>query len=435
MYNTISTLRRKIVFTILILIGYRFLCHIPLPFIDREYLSSIMSASGAVGMFNMLTGGNLESMSVIALGVTPYITASIIIQLLCAVLPGLAQIQRDGAAGREKIQRATLVMSFVFAAVESLGIIAGYGRSGLLTEYNAKSVFITVFILAVCTSVLSFAGQMIEKHFFGDGISLVLTVGIVSSYLSDGESLYEVLSAGKALPQTIAYVAVAGLCIFGLFMFTVWLNSCEEYVDINYSKKAPVDTAGCASVIPLKLMSGSVVPVIFAASIISVPGFIGLFMKDKPAWFGIFDMSQWFGRGEWWTNIGMVIYFLLIIYFSHYYQSLNMNEKDMAKALREHGGVIDGVSPGQPTEKYLKEHMANLATLSGLYLCIIAALPIVAGNLLGIPKLGFFGTSVIIVVSIAMSTIDKYIAARKGLSHKTRDGHTAIYGVRSLSGR
>lgn len=408
------SLGQKIFLTILLLIVYRLCSHIPLPFVNNEYISALIGGNGSLGLLNTLTGGNLANMSIMALGITPYITASIVLQLLGVCFPVLSEMQKEGSTGQAKYKKITVVFAVVLALLQSLFMIIGYGQNGMLSVFTWYSVLIPTVIMTGSVFVLSFMGQYITDKLFGNGISLILVTGILCGYLSDGQALVTVLTYGKTLLVQVTYIVAAIVVVTLLFMFTVWLNYCEKKIIIVYSGKvANGNLMSSRSIIPLKLIGGSVVPVIFASSLLTIPSFVQSFTKSDIKWLHMFDMSHWLSSSEIWANIGLLLYFVMIIGFSYYYQHLNLNEKEIAVNLKRCGGTIAGIRPGKPTEMYLYSQMKYLTLLGGFGLCIIAFIPIICMRVLNISNLSFFGTSVIIVVSVIADTFKQYDADKQ----------------------
>lgn len=418
-----KSFRQRFFLTIFILIVYRMCSHIPLPFVDNSYIQSLIQSNGSLGLLNAMTGGNLSNMSIVALGITPFITASIVLQLLGVLLPSLAEIQKDGAVGRDKFRRITIGLSVVLGFLQSFFMMVGYGKQGVLSVYTWYSILIPTLIMTVSVFAVAFVGEYISNHLFGNGTSLILVTGILFEYLSDGQALYQVITINKSLGQQIVscIAAVVVLCL--LFSFTVWLNVCEKRIYVNHCVKMCCGRMmKSQSVIPLKLIGGSVVPVIFASSILTVPALIQMFTHTDVKWLHIFNTSRWLSMDEWWANIGIVLYFCMIIGFSYYYQNLNLNEREIADNLKRAGSTIRGVRPGKETALYLHRNMKYLTFFGGVGLCIVAFVPIVLSHVLGISNLSFLGTSIIIVVSTIDETYKKYQTEQFSLGYSHRVG-------------
>lgn len=418
------SLFRKMLYTFLILLLYRFLSHVPLPFVNTSAISDLIDTNGSLGLLNTLTGGNLENMSVMALGITPYITASIVLQLLGVLIPKLSEMQKDGSTGRKQLTRITIILGAVLGLLQSVFMLIGYSKNDLLSSDKWYAVVVCAVLMTLGVFLLSFMGHIIQEHFFGNGISLILAVGILCSYLNDGETLFDVLTADKKWTKAVFFCGLAVIAIILLFAFTVWMNYCEKRIRVQYSRKAVKggqSYGSQVSVIPLRLIGGSVVPVIFASSIITLPALIQSFTGTDIKWLHVFDMNRWFSLDEWWANIGLVLYFAMILWFGYYYQSLNLNETEMAENMQKQGGVIVGIRPGKPTEEYLKSQMKYLTLLGGFGLCLIACVPIAVSSVLHISSLSFLGTSVIIVVSVIMETWNQYQADKRGTKYERHD--------------
>ncbi len=412
--------QQKLMGTLCILLLYRLLSHIPLPFVDSEYVSSLIGQNGTLGFMNTLTGGNLASMSVVALGITPYITSSIVLQLLGTCFPSLSQMQKDGATGQAKFKKITIGLAVFLSLLQSVGMLSGYGKQGVLTVVTWYSILIPVLIVTCGVFLLSYLGQYITDHYFGNGISLLLVTGILCSYVTDAVTLYSRLCGFNNVYKNVISVIAGSILLFLLFGFIVWLNFCEKRIPISYSGKLVQNQALMQqhSVIPLKLMGSSVVPVIFASTLFGIPSLVSMFTGKTYAWMQIFDMSKWLNVEPWWANFGILIYLGLIIVFAYYYQFINMNEREIADNLKKQGGTIVGVRPGKPTEEYLHRQMKYLTLLGSLSLCIIAFIPIVGMRVLHVSNLGFLGTSLIIVVSVVDDTFTRYGIASKDMFYR-----------------
>lgn len=405
--------RSKVLWTLLILCVYRLLCHIPLPFVSADYMKTMVGENGSLGLWNVLTGGGLESMSLMALGITPYITASIVLQLLGVVFPRLADLQKEGSTGRKKMEQVTIAVAAGLALFQSVFMMIGYGRQGLLSSLTWYTVLIPSVLMTLGVFLISFAGQFITEHLFGNGISLILLTGILASYFSDAQALGSVLTANKNLPLAVLSCVGMLLAVVLLFVFTIWLNSCEKKITVIYSGKMQMHAGYCPqNVIPLKLIAGSVVPIIFASTIITIPALIQSFTGTDVKWLWIFNSSHWFSLSEPWASMGVVLYCLMIVGFSYYYNALNLNERQIADTLKRQGGTISGIRPGKPTEEYLRRQMRYLTLLGSLGLCVIALVPMILTAVLGISNLSFFGTSIIITVSVIAETKKSFQAER-----------------------
>lgn len=424
------TLRQKIAGTLLLLLIYRLLSHVPLPFIDSTYMKALVSGNGSLGLLNMLTGGNLGNMSIMALGITPYITASIIVQLMGVLLPILPKMQKEGPDGQRRYKRVIMILAVILAFIESLGILIGYRRQGILTNKAWYAVLVPALIMMMGAFLLAFMGQYMEKHFFGNGTSLILVTGILASYVGDALSLGTVLTAGKSLPIAIVSISAAIICVVLLFLFTTFISVSGKDISVTYSAKVSGQSAAQHSSIPLKLIGGGVVPIIFASTIITFPSLIQSFTGTDAKWLHLFNMNYWLSIDEPVASIGLILYLAMIIGFSYYYQALNLNEKELAEKLKKNGGVIPGIRPGIPTEQYLKRQMKWLIALGGICLCIIAIVPMLVSGTLGVANLSFLGTSIIITVTVLDETLRKYESEAMVNQYKKKvsNGSHSIFG-------
>lgn len=432
------SLRDKILATALILVAYRLLAHIPLPFVNAGYIHAMIDKNSALSFFNALTGGSFESMSLMALGVGPYITASIVLQLMSVVIPRLGDLQREGASGHQFMERLTLVLAGVLGFLQAIVMTWGYGKQGFLTDYNVVTVLVPAVLMTLGVFVLSFAGQMITEKFFGNGTSLILLTGIVASYLNDANVLVKALTRNRETTIGVVLCVVALVAVLLLFGFAYYLNECEKKIPVMYSQRLSNDYGGSTqtSVIPLKLLSGSVVPIIFASTLLAVPGFVQGFTGTDIKWLWVFDVSKWFQKDLLWPSVGVVLYCLLIIWFGYYYNHLNLNEVELARTLKKHGGYIHGVRPGKDTSNYLKNQLKYITFLGSLGLCVIALIPILVTNILHISRLAFLGTSIIITVSVISETVKRFHTEYDSYGWHTKRSVTSkqrsVFGTRTF---
>ena len=412
----VLSFRTKVIYTVLILLGFRLLAHVPLPFVNSAYISTLMNTNGSLSFFNALTGGSFESMTVMALGITPYITASIVIQLLGVAIPRLGELQKEGATGRKTIERISIVLAAVLGFLQSLFMMMNYGRNGLLSNYTWYTVLIPALIMTGGVFVLAYAGQVISDRFFGNGTSLILLAGILASYLTDMNTLFTRITGSDKLWLNILSVVIAIAAVLLLFGFTFYLNYCEKRIHITYSQRMSAGGSVTAqkSVIPLKLIAGSVVPIIFASTLMSIPAVIQSFTGTDIKFLYFLDTSKWFSKVYPWATLGVILYCVLIIGFSYYYNSLNLNEVELATNLKKHGGYINGIRPGKPTSDYLRRQMKYLTLLGALGLCVIAIVPTMLTGFLGLSRLSFLGTSIIITVSVIVETQKSFMSEMEG---------------------
>lgn len=387
--------------TVVCIMFYRLLSNIPLPFVDTSMLDMMYDMSGSMGMLNLLTGGNLSRMSIASLGISPYISSSIIIQLFSIMIPPLAALQRDGAVGRKRIKQLTMVLSGVFAGISGAALVYSYWTSGLMLIDSWEQGLIPWVCMVAAALIFTQMGQYIDDALFGNGISLFLLAGILCSVPSGLMSTVEnLMSMENGAILTGLFIGAVVL----LFGFLYFVHRCERVYPVSYSQKAPDERTRDVSVLSLKLLASSVMPVIFASTILALPSAVSMFLGRDIAWLSIFDTSSWFDSSEPWTSIGIPIYLFLIFMFTSYSQSMSVNETEIADQMRRNGCVIEGVAPGEPTEAFLHKEMSALNKLGALVLSVVAFVPIAAFQLLDVSTGGLLGTSMILIVSIMYDT-------------------------------
>lgn len=412
------TLSQKLMGTLLCLLLYRLLSFVPLPFVNREYIQAAIGMNGSLGLLNVLSGGNLGNMSLMALGIGPWITASIVLQLVGIAFPSFADLNKD-EDGKKTYKKITFGISVVFALLESVGLLRGYGRAGYLSSYTWYTVLIPACLMMLGTGILSLMGWYIDERLFGNGTSLILTTGILCSYISDGATLGYVLSYGKGAVMSVVVCTVALVLLFLLFLYTVFISSCEKRLPVVYS--GGTSRGGNwkqENIIPLKLLGGGVVPVIFASSIVTFPALIGSMFGLDAQWLKIFNTSYWLRVDTPWASIGFVLYIALIIVFGYFCQTMYLNPMEIAENLKKHGGTIPGIRPGKPTADYILNQEKWLTALGGIFLSIIAAIPMVVSGVLGLSNLSFLGTSILIAVSTIRDTWDEWTTVNLSKSYK-----------------
>ena len=411
----IKDLRRRIGFTFLMLIVVRLGSLLPVPGINGSAFGSLFADSdSAFNFFDSITGGSFSSMSVFALNITPYITSSIIMQLLTIAFPKLEEMQRDGEQGRKKMTQITRYLTIALALGESIAMAVGFGRSGYMVSYSIPylNYVVVVATLTAGSAVLMWIGERITEKGIGNGISVVLTINIISRIPSDLNKLYEQFMAGKTIPKaTLAAVIIAAI-IVALVVFVVILQSAERRIPVQYSNKIQGrrQVGGNSSVIPMKVNTAGVIPVIFAQSLLQTPiMLVQLFDKNgvQGFWGKVLNgmnQSNWFNPGNWVNSIGALVYVLLIIGFAYFYTEITFNPLEIAENLKRSGGFIPGIRPGKPTSDYLTSILKHVIFIGAIGLSIVALLPIIFNGLLG-ASLSFGGTSIIIIVGVIVETL------------------------------
>ena len=409
----IKDLRRRIGFTFLMLIVVRLGSLLPVPGINGSAISSLFADSDSgLNFFDSITGGSFSQMSVFALNITPYITSSIIMQLLTIAFPKLEEMQRDGEAGRKKMTQITRYLTIGLALGESIAMAIGFGKSGYLTEYSVIPVITVVATLTAGSAVLMWIGERITEKGVGNGISIVLTINIISRIPSDLATLYTQFMEGKAIPKaTLAGVIIAAVIVC-LIVFVVILQSAERRIPVQYSNKIQGrrQVGGNSSVIPMRVNTAGVIPVIFAQSLLQTPiMLVQLFNSDgvSGVWGKILNgmnQSNWFNPDNWIYTIGALVYVLLIIGFAYFYTEITFNPLEIAENLKRSGGFIPGIRPGKPTSDYLTAILKHVIFIGAIGLSIVALLPIIFNGLFG-ADVSFGGTSIIIIVGVIVETL------------------------------
>ena len=409
----IKDLRKRIGFTFLMLIVVRIGSQLPIPGVDPDVFSQLFANNGdALNFFDAITGGSFENMSIFALNITPYITSSIIIQLLTIAFPKLEEMQRDGEQGRKKITQITRYVTVGLAIIQSVAMAIGFGRSGYLTEFNALYVIMTVAALTAGSSVLMWIGERITEKGIGNGISIVLVINILSRIPSDLTSLFEQFISGKTIAKgTLAGVIIAAI-IVAMVVLVVFLQGAERRIPVQYSKKMVGRklVGGQASHIPLKVNTAGVIPVIFASSIMSFPIVIAQFFHPDYTTIGgkilmVLNSSYWFRPEMPAYSVGLVIYLVLIVLFAYFYTSITFNPLEVANNMKKSGGFIPGIRPGKPTSEYLDKILNYIVFIGAIGLIIVSIIPIIISGVFTVSRLSFMGTSLIIIVSVILETL------------------------------
>lgn len=410
----VKEIRKKLIFTFLMLVVIRIGSEIPVPGVKTDFFANFFAnqENNAFGFFNAMTGGSFSSMSVLALSITPYITSSIIMQLLTIAIPKLEEMQREGEDGRKKIAEYTRYLTVGLALIESTAMAVGFGGQGLLIEYNVWSVLVAVATMTAGSAFLMWIGERITENGVGNGISIVLLFNIVSSLPADVNTIYNVFLSGKNIGATVTIAILILAVLVAMVAFVVLLQDGERRIPVQYSKKMVGRklVGGQSSHIPLKVNTAGVIPVIFASSIMSFPVVIAQFFPVDYSTVGghilmALNSSSWFRPEMPWYSVGLVIYLVLIVLFAYFYTSITFNPLEVANNMKKSGGFIPGIRPGKPTSEYLDKILNYLVFIGAVGLIIISIIPIMISGLFSVGQLSFLGTSLIIIVSVTLETI------------------------------
>ena len=410
----VKDIRSKIFYTFLMLVVVRLGSQLPIPGVDRSYFANWFSqqVGDAFNFFDAFTGGSFEEMSIFALNITPYITSSIIIELLTIAIPKLEEMQKDGEEGRKKLTAITRYVTVGLALLESIAMVIGFGRQGLIPDMTAMNVITVVVSLTAGSAFLMWVGERITEKCVGNGISIVLMINILSRVPSDITTLYETFIK----PQTVAKGALAAVIILAVIVVTVvlviLLNGATRNIPVQYAKKMQGRkmVGGQSSSIPLKVNTAGVIPVIFASSLMSMPSIIAAFMgRGNGNGIGskiLKGLSQqnWFSLSNPVYTLGFVLYAVMIVFFAYFYTSITFNPIEVADNMKKQGGFIPGIRPGKPTQDYLEKILNYIIFIGAIGLLIVCTIPIVFNGAFG-ASVSFGGTSIIIIVGVVLETL------------------------------
>ena len=409
----IPDLRKKILYTLLIIVAFRFGSVVPAPFLDMDALATLMdqaSQSTALGYINMLTGGAFMYASLFAMGITPYINSSIIMQLLTIAIPPLERLAKEGEAGRKKIATITRYVTV------GLGLIQGVAyyiwlRSNGIVKYDTgfSSIFAAVIIVLTFTAgtaLIMWMGEQINDKGIGNGISIILFAGIVARLPVTLGTVWQYMQLGMTSPSTSGHYLVLAPLFLILFLVIIWvivfMNEAERRIPVQYAKKVVGRKmyGGQSTFLPIKVAMSGVMPVIFASAILSIPQMIQVFANPQSGfWKNFLDA---FSQTGW---LYVVLYFLLIIMFAYFYMSIQYNPLEMANNLRQNNGTVPGMRPGKPTADFIAKILSKVTLIGALFLAFVALIPIVFTNVTGMVGLSIGGTSIIIIVGVALETV------------------------------
>ena len=410
----VKDIRSKIFYTFLMLVVVRLGSQLPIPGVDRSYFANWFSqqVGDAFNFFDAFTGGSFEEMSIFALNITPYITSSIIIELLTIAIPKLEEMQKDGEEVRKKLTAITRYVTVGLALLESIAMVIGFGRQGLIPNMTAMNVITVVVSLTAGSAFLMWVGERITEKGVGNGISIVLMINILSRVPSDVTTLYETF----VKPQTVAKGALAAVIILAVIVVTVLLvillNGATRNIPVQYAKKMQGRkmVGGQSSSIPLKVNTAGVIPVIFASSLMSMPSIIAAFMgRGNGNGIGskiLKGLSQqnWFSLSNPVYTLGFVLYAVMIVFFAYFYTSITFNPIEVADNMKKQGGFIPGIRPGKPTQDYLEKILNYIIFIGAIGLLIVCTIPIVFNGAFG-ASVSFGGTSIIIIVGVVLETL------------------------------
>ncbi|SMP69595.1 protein translocase subunit secY/sec61 alpha [Anoxynatronum buryatiense] len=408
----IPDLRKKMTFTMLMLMIFRLGAVIPVPGVNIDYVRDIVQNAGLLSMFDMFSGGAFGNMTIFALSITPYITASIIMQLLTIAIPALEELSKEGEEGRKKIAQYIRYGTVVLALIQATGISVGLFR-GALIRRDTFSIIVVILTLTAGTAFLMWLGEQITEHGIGNGISLLIFTGIVAGIPDGVYRTFMLTRQGEIHIITLVIFAIVAMFIVA---GVVAIQEGQRKIPVQYAKRVVGRKmyGGQSTHIPLKVNQAGVIPVIFAMSILAFPQTIAFFVGENSG-FALF-IAKWLSPSG---NPGIYIYALmsalLIIFFTYFYTAVTFNPVEIASNMKKNGGFIPGIRPGKPTSDYLAKVLNRITLAGAVFLAAIAMMPMIILNFTGMP-VSFGGTALLIVVGVALETV-KQIEAQMMMRH------------------
>lgn len=408
-------IRKKILYTLMILVIVRVGSLLPIPGVDTEYFSSLLSGinTGDLSYLSAFTGGSFERMSLFALSITPYITSSIIMQLLAIAIPKLEEMQKEGEDGRKKIAAITRYVTIALALIESIAMSVGFGRSGLIKGYQGfstlhyiVSIIVVVAALTAGSAMLMWLGERITENGVGNGISIVLLINIISGMPSDFATLYSTFVAPRTIAKGVLAAAIIIAILVVMVVLVCFLQDGERRIPVQYSQKVSgrKSFGGQSTNIPLKVNTAGVMPVIFASSLMQFPVIIAQLFGKSYEWTRYLSSSYWCRVSAPKYSLGLILYIVLLIIFAYFYTSITFNPIEIADNLKKAGGVIPGITPGKSTSDYLNNILNYIVFVGAVGLLIVALIPIMCTGFFN-ASVSFGGTSVIIIVGVVLETL------------------------------
>lgn len=410
----IKEVREKLLYTFFMLVVTRIGSQLPIPGVNTTFFQELFArqSNDAFGFFNTITGGSFTNMSVFALSITPYITSSIIMQLLTIAIPKLEEMQQEGEDGRKKIAEYTRYLTVALALMQSIAMAIGFGGKGLLVEFTALNVIVAIVTMTAGSAMLMWIGERITENGVGNGISIVLLFNIISTMPSDMITLYERFLQGKIVAVAVVTAVIIVAVIVAMVVFVIILQDAERRIPVQYSKKMQGRkmVGGQSTSIPLKVNTAGVIPVIFASSLMSFPVVIAGFFQVNYDTIGgkillALNSSSWFNPERPAYSVGLIAYIALIIVFAYFYTSITFNPLEVANNMKKSGGFIPGIRPGKPTSDYLDGILEYIILIGACGLIIVCLVPIIVSGLFSVSRLSFGGTSLIIIVGVVLETI------------------------------
>ena len=409
----VKEIRMKLLFTFIMMLVIRFGSQLPVPGVNSEQFSAWFQAQtgGAFNFFDAFTGGSFERMSIFALNITPYITSSIIMQLLTIAIPKLEEMQKDGEDGRKKIASITRYVTVGLALLESTMMAIGFGNQGLLRHFDALNIISVVAALTAGSAFLMWIGERITEKGVGNGISIVLVINIISRLPDDFSKLFEQFVQGKSIPLAVVASLIIIAIILAMIVFVVILNSAVRKIPVQYAKKIQGNkmVGGQMTFLPLKVNTAGVIPIIFASSLMQTPIIISTLAgyNGNGVWRQVLNglnQDYWCNPNQLVYSLGLLVYIVLTVFFAYFYTSLTFNPLEIANNMKKQGGFIPGIRPGKPTSDYLNKVLNAIIFVGAVGLVIVAVVPFFFNGVFN-ASVSFGGTSLIIIVSVVLETV------------------------------
>ena len=412
----IEEIRQRLFFTFLMLIVVRLGSELPTPGVDPSYIQNFFAShtGDAFNFFDAFTGGSFTQMSVFALSITPYITSSIIVQLLTIAIPKLEELQKEGEEGRKKMTAITRYLTVALALIESAAMAIGFGRQGLLVEFNFVNAAVVIMTLTAGSTLLMWIGERITEKGVGNGISIVLLINILSRIPQDFVTLYNQFMSGKSLANAALAAVIILVILLVVIVFVIILQDAVRKIPVQYSQKVVgrKTMGGQSTNIPLKVNTAGVIPVIFASSLMQFPIVIASFL-GKGDGDGIgseilrgLNSNNWCDPSNLQYSWVLIVYILLTVFFAYFYTSITFNPMEIANNMKKSGGFILGIRPGKPTVEYLTKILNYIIFIGACGLVIVQIIPFFFNGVFG-ANVSFGGTSMIIIVGVVLETIKK----------------------------
>ena len=399
----IVDLRKKLIYTFIMLIIFRLGSTIPVPLINPEMLEQMFTGDNTMfGFIDIVSGGAFKNATIFAMSITPYINSSIIMQLLCVAIPALERLQKEGEEGRKKIGQFMRYGTVVLAIIQAVGLYFLLKSSNAITNPGWQSAIVIITTFTAGTAFLMWLGEQITEKGVGNGISLIIFAGIVSRIPDMAKTLYASVESGALNWLMVAVILVFALLIIA---FVVMMNEAERRLPVQYAKRVVGRKmyGGQSTHIPIKVAGAGVIPIIFAMSIMAFPGTIASFFGKTAQSGGFWGAFLWVFSGQSW--IYAVLYFLLIIFFTYFYTAIQFNPIEMSNNMKKNGGFIPGIRPGRPTSDYIARVLSRVTLAGAFFLAFIAVIPIFMNLGLHTSNFSIGGTSLLIVVGVALETV------------------------------